>query len=490
MSDPGSARLLTAAIATLREQILPEVQGEVAKLQVDHVTRLLRNVAATLSQREAGLREFLPSAAALAQADGAVDGDLARLEARRVELEAAICARLPELVRRAGRDAAAVAELRNVLATERRFYISQDPDVARGSSVVYRGGRIEDAPTDASAQAAAAMDADSLTAYLRRRAGRDDVSASEVRQIPGGFSKATIFFTLEDAADGSRQPLVIRKDLPIPLIEKTVVDEFPRLGRLFERGYPVAEPLWLEVDASLFGGAFIVSRRVAGSNDTSRWASDPARGQAACRQLAVLLAKLHAYTPVELGFSEADANLSAGVWMEREVAHWTQLFHNQRKEAFPLQEMPLLWLAQNIPAALYERPARMVHGDVGFHNLMFDDAGEVTALLDWEFSVLGDPTQDLCFVRQFVEGLIPWPDFLQAYRQAGGAAPCEEAEFFYRLWTKTRNAVGCVHAQTLFDTAMPGEMRFALAGHVFAPYMFVDQCETLIEHLAGQAPRS
>jgi aminoglycoside phosphotransferase (APT) family kinase protein len=198
-----------------------------------------------------------------------------------------------------------------------------------------------------------------------------------------------------------------------------------------------------------------------------------------------MLATLHGYAPADLGIDAQRAALSAGVHMEREIASWTRLFHRRRQEAFPLQEMPLVWLAANIPAALYDRPARVVHGDVGFHNLMFDEAGQVTALLDWEFSAMGDPTQDLCFARQFIEPLMPWAEFLGIYREAGGAPPCEEAEFFFKLWTKTRNAVGCVDAQALFDTVMPMEMRFALAGYVFAPYMFVDQCQTLIEHLAA-----
>jgi aminoglycoside phosphotransferase (APT) family kinase protein len=313
---------------------------------------------------------------------------------------------------------------------------------------------------------------------------RDDVSAIEVSQVPGGFSKDTIFFTIIDA-QAPAQKLVIRKDLQVPLIDKSVINEFDLLTRLHALRFPVAEPLWLETEADIFAGAFIVSRRVAGTSDAAKWTGDRTRARIACEQLAQILAQLHGYSPVDLGIDAQRAGLSAGVHMEREIANWTRLFHRRRQEAFPLQEMPLVWLSANIPAALYDRPARVVHGDVGFHNLMFDDAGQMTALLDWEFSVMGDPTQDLCFVRQFIEPLMPWSEFLAVYRDAGGEPPCVEAEFFYKLWTKTRNAVGCVDAQTLFDTVMPTEMRFALAGYVFAPYMFVDQCQTLIEHLAG-----
>lgn len=486
MTDIRSARLLDAAVATLRDEILPQITDDVARIKVDHVTRLLWDVSARLSKREDGLRDFLGGASAALGTATAPDGaDIEVLEQTRRDAEADICARLPELIADAVKGGG-VKPLRDLLDVERRFYISQDPDVAAGSAVVYRGGRIEGRKHEVHA-VFADVDEAGLTAYLRKRTGRDDVAATDVKQIPGGFSKETIFFTLTDAADGSSQNLVIRKDLPTPLIEKTVVDEFPLLTKIFATGFPVAEPLWLEADASLFDGAFIVSRRVAGTNDTARWAADPVRAKAACEQLARILAQLHAYDPAELGVGVDGPVVSAGVWVEREVDRWIRLFHKKRQEAFPLQEMPLVWLKDNIPAVLYDRPARIVHGDVGFHNLMFDDAGQVTALLDWEFSVLGDPTQDMCFVRQFVEGLMPWDDFLKIYFDAGGEPPCPEAEFYFRLWTATRNAVGCVDAQTLFDTTMPNEMRFALAGHIFAPYMFVDQCEMLIDHLAGRS---
>jgi aminoglycoside phosphotransferase (APT) family kinase protein len=476
-------------MATLRQDVVPNISDDGVRIKIDHVTRVLLAVEARLSKREAGLREFIAGAGPLTgAAEGAPDADLATLEQLRRATEEVICTRSPEMLRSAALSQAGVDKLRDVLAFERQFFVSQDADVAKGSAIVYRGGRIDGEAPSPSADAQAVIDATTLTRYMRARTGDDGVTVSAVRKVPGGFSKETVFFTVNDAVHGPPQDLVMRKDLPTPLIEKMVANEFGLLTKLFESGFPVAEPLWLETDATLFSGGFIVSRRVAGTSDVAQWANDPAGVRTACLDLARLLATLHAFAPVQLGFDPSTATLSAGEAMAQEIVHWTRLFHAKRREAFPLQELPLVWLAQNIPSALFERPARVVHGDFGFHNLMMDETGRVTAVLDWEFAGLGDPSQDLVFVRQFVEGFMPWPEFLAAYREAGGPAPCDEAEFFYHLWTMARNGVGCVDAQALFDTVMPGEMRFALAGHVFAPYMFVDQCETLIEHLAKSRP--
>jgi len=487
MTDLRSARLLDTAVATLREEILPLLGDPVSRIKLDHVTRLLWDVSARLSAREAGLRTLVGTlSAVVCLPPPPADADLETLERLRGEAEAKVAEKLPEWL--SGADGEGGEALAKLVAAERDFYISQDPDVANGSAVVYRGGRIESERVKAVGAGFPDLDAEGLTGYLRTRFGREEVTATGLKRIPGGFSKETIFFTLEDAVSGESDPLVIRKDLPVPLIEKTVVREFPLLKHLHAQGFPVAEPLWLEDDAARFGGAFLVSRRVAGTSDVAAWSSDPERARAACNELARLLARLHTYDPVALGADPAVAALSAGEQMVCEVDLWIDLFHRKRAEAFPLQELPLVWLRANVPPVLFDRPARVVHGDVGFHNLMFDENGQVTALLDWEFSTLGDPTQDLCFVRQFVEPIVGWGAFLAAYIAAGGAAPCEEASFFYDLWTRTRNAVGCVDAQTLFDRHMPNEMRFALAGHIFAPYMFVDQCEVLLRHLAQPVP--
>ncbi|MET0546999.1 MAG: phosphotransferase family protein [Caulobacterales bacterium] len=482
MRDALSARILDAAIKSLRAEILPKLpQDEATGIRFDQITRLLRNVSTRLSSRDAALVDLLKRAAAdPAYAYLNVNTEAADPEEERRRLEAAMASRLPDLLSDAPTPEKLEA-LEALVDLERSFFLALDGDIAAGSQVVYRGGRIDsEEPTGAGA--ARAIDEQSLSTYLQSRYQKPTVRATNVRTIPGGFSKQTLFFTLEDGVSNPSD-LVIRKDMPQPFIQKTVLNEYPLLKNLLARNFPVAEPLWLETDTKIFDGAFIVSRRVDGTSNASAWAADPDRAKKACAELAKVVAKLHAFEPRLLGTPEEEASLSAGAHIERDIAQWTRLFHKSKTEPLPLGEVPIVWLAKNIPTQLYERPARIVHGDVGFHNLMFDDQGEVTALLDWEFAVLGDPTQDLCFLKNFVQPMMPWDDFMAIYLEHGGVAPCQEAEFFFDLWSRTRNAIGCVDAQRLFDTHLPDEVKFALAGHIFGPYMYLDQCQTLIEHL-------
>src|SRR5690606_33393918 len=52
------------------------------------------------------------------------------------------------------------------------------------------------------------------------------------------------------------------------------------------------------------------------------------------------------------------------------------------------------WLMANIPE---QGPGRIVHGDFGPHNSLFDAKGELRAVLDWELATLGDPLADFTY---------------------------------------------------------------------------------------------
>jgi aminoglycoside phosphotransferase (APT) family kinase protein len=62
-----------------------------------------------------------------------------------------------------------------------------------------------------------------------------------------------------------------------------------------------------------------------------------------------------------------------------------------------------IWLKNHVPAD--STSPVLVHSDVGFHNILTLD-GKITALLDWEFTHLGDPSEDIAYGRQFVEPLM------------------------------------------------------------------------------------
>ncbi|MEN3975867.1 phosphotransferase family protein [Emcibacter sp. SYSU 3D8] len=324
-------------------------------------------------------------------------------------------------------------------------WMREDFDPAAGERARFQG-HFDDAERDAAdaAERLAALEvevtADRLQRFLRERmTGWADAVVESVVPANGGYSKDTILFRAV-RPDGLCLDGVIRRDLPFGPGENSAVDEFPLLGALFRCGLPIAEPLWCEADKDWLGQPFIVTRRVAGEANTAVWDRDETLRRSVCLQLAALLAALHSTDPADIGL--AGERIPAD-----EIADYVALWHDRwqrhRVHDSPVLDAAFRWLADNVPQDLTR--LSLIHADVGFHNILTDD-GRITALLDWEFSHLGDPAEDLGYCRQRVEPLMPWDEFLAAYYAAGGAPYRESGARFYEVWRGVRNAVCCAVA--------------------------------------------
>jgi aminoglycoside phosphotransferase (APT) family kinase protein len=136
-----------------------------------------------------------------------------------------------------------------------------------------------------------------------------------------------------------------------------------------------------------------------------------------------------------------------------------------------LEPQPLLaglfaWLRARAP----ERTLHpvVVHGDLGFHNLLVD-GHHVTAVLDWERAHVGDPMEDLTYLRPSIEPVFSWDRFLERYAEAGGHVVVDaELERFYDVWKDVWRCAQCVRIGADFDrgdTRLPA----AIAGCLLAP---------------------
>jgi aminoglycoside phosphotransferase (APT) family kinase protein len=315
--------------------------------------------------------------------------------------------------------------------------------------------------------------AERLERFLNQRmTGYEGAVVEEVVPANGGYSKDTILFRARQPG-GAALEAVIRRDLPFGPGENSALDEFPLLTALFRRGLPVAEPLWSEADKSWLGQPFIVSRRVPGGANTEAWEQDEAVRRSVCLQLADLLATLHAIEPdqVGLGGTRGPAEEIAAY-----VAVWHDRWRRHRVHDSPVLEAAFRWLADNVPTDLAR--LSLVHADVGFHNILTHE-GRITALLDWEFSHLGDPAEDLGYCRNRVEPLMPWDEFLAAYYAAGGAPYRASGERFYEVWRGVRNAVCCAVAWNGFLNDWYPALKMAYQGAPLYRTFILDVAERL-----------
>jgi aminoglycoside phosphotransferase (APT) family kinase protein len=250
----------------------------------------------------------------------------------------------------------------------------------------------------------------------------------------GGMSKETFLFEAT-APDGTIQRFAVRRDLPFGPGETKVVNEYGLLRALWRGGFRVAEPLWCDGSGESLGQPALLSRRVAGSAGTEPWAQEAATRRAVCLELAELLARLHAIDPAVSGLS---CRSDSREQIRGYVLEWQDRWMRHRIHPSPIMAAAFQWSLSHIPRRI-ERLS-IVHSDVSFYNILVAD-GRITALLDWEFAHIGDPAEDLSYVREHVELLVPWEDFLATYQAAGGAAYPTESARFYEMWRALRNAV-------------------------------------------------
>ncbi|MDB5971515.1 MAG: hypothetical protein JWQ90_3965 [Hydrocarboniphaga sp.] len=480
--------IVTTVIQALDEIVAPSVRSEEAKIAVDLCLRLLRLIGAEArqppdlqTQRDRKGVAILQSLEPLG-----VAGATAQAGDTRLRLETAFT----EMLQRRSSDASLRTRQADAFETllneEKRFLVALDPEAADGIASVYQRGHLSrDAASAVPEPAVHRFTADLLQSYFRSHGDSgEQVTVEHLHLVSGGFNKETL---LVDVVRGATtEALVIRRDLPVAATDMSVVDEFPLLRAVFEAGLKVAEPLWLETSRQVIGQPFLVARKVAGNTDIAGW-----RNRAECLamfadDLAAQLALLHR---VDVGsLLPADAPICPPVpeLVGTEIERWWSLYRRRREpdESSPLFASEHAWLLANIPGD-DTRPV-IVHADIGFHNLLTVD-GRIEAILDWEFAHLGDPQEDLNYIRPFLEPLGIWEAFVAGYREHGGCAYREDQAGFWAVWQSFRNGLGCVGALAAFRSGRcvspDAALKLAVAGLNFGPRYAVEAAEQVLKEL-------
>jgi len=128
------------------------------------------------------------------------------------------------------------------------------------------------------------------------------------------------------------------------------------------------------------------------------------------------------FSPAKVGSNES---------VIRQVNWWRRVWEEDRPIENPLMDVAYRWLIDNAPALDH---ISVVHGDYRAGNFLFTEHDQtITAILDWELSVLGDRHQDLTWCTRkaqsryaedgetlLASGLIPADQFFERYERASG----------------------------------------------------------------------
>jgi aminoglycoside phosphotransferase (APT) family kinase protein len=149
-------------------------------------------------------------------------------------------------------------------------------------------------------------------------------------------------------------------------------------------------------DEAVTGAPFYVMGFVAGQVihdvDAARALSEDRRRRAG-ESLVDALSDLHAVDPEAIGLG--DLGRRDG-YIERQLRRWHAQLERVKRRDLPLLDELHQSLLERAPAQV---ETRLVHGDFGLDNGIFDERGILIAILDWEICTLGDPLADLGLLR-------------------------------------------------------------------------------------------
>jgi aminoglycoside phosphotransferase (APT) family kinase protein len=283
-----------------------------------------------------------------------------------------------------------------------------------------------------------------LQAWLRaRRPDRHDLRIDGLVRPASGWSNETVILDTSWTGKGpeerererERERLVVRLPLVAPSYPSYELDhQAAVLGVLAAARIPAPRAVAVEADPSWVGAPFLVMTFAAGRPAGEVPAIDQrllARPIAEQRRVQAgfvdALAAVHRIDP-DAGAARGTRVLRHGV--ASEIAYWTE-YASWAADGAPARVLAdaLQWCARTMPDAGV--PDSLLWGDARLGNVLYDDAGRVVAMLDWELASVGPAEMDLAwylvldelttgFVGRTVPGFAARPEVIRDYERALG----------------------------------------------------------------------
>jgi aminoglycoside phosphotransferase (APT) family kinase protein len=314
-----------------------------------------------------------------------------------------------------------------------------------------------------------------IRAYLATKLGADRVELRHFTHSPGGWSHDIYVFDARWMADGEEvtRGFCLRKDPGTGLVRdlSTLEEQYRVLQALDGTGVRAPRPYWYEADATILGGPFFLMEKIDGEvpNPWSRagkqyYAEAAARGRLP-RSFVEELASLHTLDWRAAGLDFLGVPGPGRNFARREVAKWESLIRQSLRKPEPVLTEVLRWLEANAP----ETPRlAFVHGAYRTGNLMIKD-DEVTAVIDWELQVIGDPMYDVAYVLSDLnrEGspllscVVDRQFFLDYYQQLTGLTVDLDACRYYEVLYMMRSTAFWLSGSSLFAEGKNHDLRLA-----------------------------
>ena len=312
--------------------------------------------------------------------------------------------------------------------------------------------------------------------YLGDRLESDgEVAIEDLTRIAIGWSHETWLFDAVWAVDGSehRRGLCLRRDPGNALLrhQSSLEEQFRVLRCLEDTAVPAPRAYWLELEPDVLGAPALVMERVPGECP-SPWRQAGRDYYAAAAARGVLpesftdaLAAIHTADWRSVGLDFLGVPGPGDDFARREVAKWRAFIEESGHSGHPILNDLIGWLEANAPAT--DR-LTLVHGAYRTGNVLIHD-DRVSAVLDWELQVIGDPMYDVAYVltelnregTDLLSNVVPRDLFFERYQEATGIEIDEERCRYYQLLYAMRSAAFWMSAAGLYQSGRNTDLRLA-----------------------------
>ncbi len=329
------------------------------------------------------------------------------------------------------------------------------------------------------AGAAGGEDADLAVVLSDYLAGRLDaagpVAIGGMERIAVGWSHETWLFDAVwcDGAGEQRQAFCLRRDPGNALLrdQSDLGEQFRVLKCLEATDVPAPRAFWYEPDPAVLGAPAIVMERVPGECP-SPWRSAGREYYAAAAERGVLpasftdaLAAVHNVDWRAAGLDFLGVPSRGSEFALREIAKWEALIDESGHPGHPILADLIGWLRHHAPVT---GQLTLVHGAYRTGNVLIHE-DRVSAVLDWELQVIGDPMYDVAYVltelnregTELLSNVVPRELFFERYQQATGIEIDLERCAYYQLLYAMRSAAFWMSAAGLYADGSSSDLRLA-----------------------------
>ena len=312
--------------------------------------------------------------------------------------------------------------------------------------------------------------------YLTSRmpAGRDFALENVVR-IAVGWSHETWLFDLSWREDGrdEKRGMCLRRDPGNALLRhlSSLKEQFRVLQCLHATALPTPEVYWYEDDLAILDMPFLVMEKVPGSCPSPWGREGRAYYQAAAdrstlpKSFTSTLATLHTLDWRKAGLDFLGVPAPGPEFAMREITKWKDLIALSDGAPEPILTDLIAWLEANAP---HSEHVTLVHGAYRTGNLLIDH-DRVSAVLDWELQVLGDPMYDVAYVLSdlnregtpLLSNLVDRDAFFRDYEAQTGFTIDEARCRYYNALYAMRSVAFWMSASGLYASGRSDDIRLA-----------------------------